>query len=1004
MEKKHITNKTKLLLSFLGIELILFLFVILSANQLIPLSNSKLLMLFIISILMFGTGFWLYLENKEYYKKHEKKFHVLFTLILLIIPMLFAGYIRSYAYNLPVADKWAESTIVNRITPQIYNQVKAEYPNLPEDLVNTEVSKRYETFLTENFQDVESEKQKLATELRNQFQGDNGQTYFLAIDPYYYYTTSNLLYKNDYIGDKLVDDVPVITRRLAPVGAANTQVDFHTWLEAKLYSLNNLNDTSSAPERMKAVYFLPALFSMLAIIPLFFIVKKYSSNLFAFFASLSLASVSTFLSRTQAGFVDTDVYNILFPLLIMLFIILGLNSKDLKSKLTYGFLAGLTQIFFLWAWGNGWFVFLFVLVALIGYILYTMLAELIEKNKIKQIAKRLETELYVSFSFLISTVVFGFIFNKNILKSVFVNLINLDQGILSAQLGKIWPNVYSSVAELNPASFTSVIDAIGGKLIFFIALMGLLLLSLDFTNKHEKYNLYKYVLISISTVWFIFFILPFKEMGLLETIHNSLIALTSNTPFMFLVLLFLPIGVGLLFSLHNTNADKKTFLTILLSVYMFGTIYMSFQGVRFVLLLAPAFAIAFGVGLFYLYKLISKGLEFTFELNEKNSSIKIYSTLIILILFGWMFIPQLTMAHEIGMSSVPNFDDAWYNLMYKIKDNSSENAIITSWWDFGHFFIAISERGATFDGASQTTPASHWVGKLLMENDEQVSLDILKMLVCGNNQAFEIMLEKTNDSTDGVLINKVLYDTFGVEDKFTVLKQNKYFEFSDSDVNEILEKLDCENPPENYVIASQDMVGKTGVWAHWGSWDFTKKYVLDHYKNSSPEKMAELLDEDQEKILLLVTELKEIDMKARLKNIKREDLVNQWLAPYPNYLSDWISCTKENNLINCQNVLTIDVNTKKATFIQKQGGEIANLVYVENKTLSTFKQVENGVFDVILVNDQNNVKIMLAQNPLGASFFTKLYFLNGIGTSNLTKFDYTQSTVGWDIHTWKVNS
>jgi len=46
-------------------------------------------------------------------------------------------------------------------------------------------------------------------------------------------------------------------------------------------------------------------------------------------------------------------------------------------------------------------------------------------------------------------------------------------------------------------------------------------------------------------------------------------------------------------------------------------------------------------------------------------------------------------------------NDGWYESLTKIKQNASEDAIINSWWDFGHWFKAVGDRAVTFDGTPQ---------------------------------------------------------------------------------------------------------------------------------------------------------------------------------------------------------------------------------------------------------------------------------------------------------------
>ena len=58
--------------------------------------------------------------------------------------------------------------------------------------------------------------------------------------------------------------------------------------------------------------------------------------------------------------------------------------------------------------------------------------------------------------------------------------------ISSISQTNIWPNVLSSVAELNAASFNSIVSSVGGTIIFLLALFGILLFALDFKAKDRR--------------------------------------------------------------------------------------------------------------------------------------------------------------------------------------------------------------------------------------------------------------------------------------------------------------------------------------------------------------------------------------------------------------------------------------------------------------------------------------------------------------------------------------
>jgi asparagine N-glycosylation enzyme membrane subunit Stt3 len=382
---------------------------------------------------------------------------------------------------------------------------------------------------------------------------------------------------------------------------------------------------------------------------------------------------------------------------------------------------------------------------------------------------------------------------------------------------------------------------------------------LDFINEEKMKGIAKRIMYIFTFIWTLLFVN--------STMFTSI---SANSKFLFIALMFMPVAIALIMSLIAGNRGNKIFAAILLTVWIAGTVFMSLIGVRFILLLAPATSIAFGIGLYYLSKIVNA--FFTEEFKLKGYFQNVYGFAAASILFVVLFMPIASNALLISDNSIPNFDDAWYQSMYNIKDNSQEDAIITSWWDFGHFFAAIAERGVTFDGASQTTPQSHWVGKLLLENDEEVSHDILKMLVCGGNNAFDYILEVSEDNTEGVKTNKLLYSTFGKsdEEKIELFENYKYYSFTDEQIEEVMQSLACSNPSENFVITSEDMVGKAGVWAHWGSWDFTKKYVHDNYNKMTNEQIALELDEDIGLVNQYVSELEAIDSRAQIENIKRE--------------------------------------------------------------------------------------------------------------------------------------
>jgi dolichyl-diphosphooligosaccharide--protein glycosyltransferase len=923
----------------------------------------------------------------------SKIFNVSIAFLFIMLSMWVAWDVRDGAINLDGLDKNIESSIYSNVRGIISQEVNSQYPNLNEIYKEEKIAKEYAVVVETgkfNYQGQELIISDLvegqAQSYKDQFKADNGQTYLTAIDPYSHIGLAKNYHDNGHMGTSLDENGnSLVEYKLAPVGVkwANSP-DFHVWIESILFKYDGLNSDSSIGELTKSVFVLSSILATLSAIPIFLIIRHFSNNLFALFGTLILLTVGTFVSRTVAGFVDTDAYQILFPLCITVSLVYALISRNKILNILLSTLSGFFFGLFIWSWGNGWFFFVFILTSLFGYLLFKLISNYLNKNKSAK--ETLTNQGLTILTFLISTFIFvKLLASQNILQNTIKGLSGGLGGITSVATSNIWPNVLTSVAELNPASFGQIISSVGGALVFLIAMTALVFLVLEYIPSNSKQKLYKRLVIIFSFIWTILFI------------NNIFTFLIANSPFLFIGLLFLPVAAALTLALINSNTSIKIFMSILLSIWMAGTIYMSFNGVRFILLLAPAFAISAGIGLYYIYLVCNNFFEK--ELKPKSYVGKQLGGLLVSsIIFLTIFTPMYTQAQLISDNTVPNFNDQWYDAMEKIKTETSEKAIITSWWDFGHFFSTVSERGTTFDGGSQTTPRSHWVGKLLMENNESVSQDILKMLVCGGNEAHNTLLSFTKGSTaDAIKINKILYRTFGENQTETrnILVENGYYTLTDSQVDEVMELLSCDVPSENLLITSNDMIGKAGVWAHWGSWDFEKKYVSDFYKTKSSELIVSEIDADIEVVQTYIDELNDIDLRVKTQNIKRSDLINQWYAPYPSYVpiqgNYYVPCQINNgsSIVCAQGIevesVGIDMKIKS---IANEQITIKNIVYpTQLGTLKTSLNDPDGQFDLMLIPSGNTYQSVLAQSPLGASLFSRLYFYNGYGSTHFELFD-----------------
>ena len=874
---------------------------------------------------------------KDFYKKNSK---TIVILTLLLIPIFLSIFFRAYPMTLPITDDWAESSVHNSIKSNILNQINQQYPNLPDANKNKLVNEQFAQLQKENQGDIDGQINELSNYFKSKLQDDSGQTYLLAIDPYFYLRHVNNYFKYGQTGTIYLNEIsdtsaqelkyPQIDvtkkikwdgKRMAPVGASTTK-NFHDSFGILLHKILLIFNKSQTT--LATMFLIPIILCGLAVIPAFLIGKKIAGNMGGFISGMIIAINANLLSRTAGGFSDTDPYNILFPLLITWLFIESLTQKNTKKRILFASLAGLATGLFSFSWVGWWYLFDFILAAIGIYLIYLVIKHLKEKKAITKMLKEKSVLSYLktSISYIIASGIFVSIFTAF---TTFTNSITGPFGFLtikSVAMKTLWPTILTTVAELNAASFNTIKNSVGGSLFFMIAI----------------------------------------------------------------------IGIILTFTLEKKKQESHIQMSILLTIWFAGTMYASKSGVRFILLLIPAFAIAFGVAIGLIYKKINEIAPKTLGINKKVSQ----GIMILLVLI--LLIQPLQAAHSVAKHEIPSMNDAWYNTLNKIKTGTSEDSIINSWWDFGHWFITIGDRRVTFDGAGQDKHMAYWIGRSLLSSEQEKTKGILRMVDCGNNNAFWALNNNLNDTPKSIdiLNNIILLNRSSA--KLELLKYT-----SEETSEEVLKYSHC-TPPDNYYITSEDMVGKAGVWSHFGSWDFNRASM---YQDIKP------LKENEATILL--EEKYNLDTETANKyyyEIQNTE-ADYWISPWPNYVSGEKSCgTDENENIICntnignqQFQFIINPITMETKLNANEEVYPSSIVYATGTEIVE-KKFENPQFPysiAIIPQENGNFKSVIMSPELAMSTFTKLFFFKGHGQECFSLFNSAQQVTGGRIYTWEVD-
>jgi len=916
-------------------------------------------------------------KTMNFFSKNKR---ILLPTLLIIIAIFFCIQTRIQPANLPTTEDWARNSVHSQIESSIRSQINQQYPNLPDankaSLVDAELKKALKEQKSMIDQQVEATSNYFKTRLQN----EDGQTYLLAIDPYFWMRHAKNVLENGHVGDELRNGRPYDTYMLAPVGRNIPPDVFHAYFEAYLYRFVRFFNRDLG--LMSLVFYVPILLSALCIFPAFFIGRRLGGNFGGFASAFIIAVHPAFLTRTAGGFADTDAYNVLFPLLITWLFLEAFETQNKRGIITYSALAGLFVGLFSLSWGGWFYIFDFIIASSIAYLVFFII---LNKNEFKNIAQFIKkpafyNALTTTSIFIVSAAIFTSIFtNFNTFKDAFfvgpLEFARLKQVAITT----IWPNVFTTVAEQNPASLDSVISQIGvGSILLF--LIGITGIALTMLKKETRDRSDLWFVIG-SVLWFML-ILGIKPQNLT----------------LFLGLISLPIIIKLILIIKNRDSKVDIKAAILLILWFTSTIYASVKGVRFTLLAVPVFAIAVGVTLgisySYIHRLIAKGLKI-----NKNVSKILVIILLSLLLFGPYRSGKATARNEI-----PSMNDAWYNSLQKIDFEAEPDAIINSWWDFGHWFKAIGNRAVTFDGTSQNSPNAHWIGSTLLTKDEDYAVGVLRMVDCGQNKAFQ-ELDKVIE--DGAKSMEILHEIVRYDKKKagSVLSEKG---LSEEETEKVLEFTHCI-PPENYFITSYDMIGKAGVWAHFGSWNFDRSLIYNtlnkkEYKNDQ-EKSIEFLQSR-----FNYTETIAENVYYDVQSIQNDAEANSWIAPWPSYAGGSGCGKAEENKIACSigegGLVEIDLTTLQADIQTAQGIKHPDSVVLPLEDGSYRRREFNdtiGISMLLIPSGNENYNALMMHPRLDKSMFTIMFYLNGHGLKHFEKFSDVTDITGGRIIIWKVD-
>lgn len=578
--------------------------------------------------------------------------------------------------------------------------------------------------------------------------------YMYELDSYYNYRLTLNYIEHGYLGDTKVDGQEWDMHSYYPPGVPLDYPPMIVYLAAFIYVVVNLFIDLPL---IVVVFWIPAFIAPLAGIVVYLFTRRISNGTGALVAGLLTVLTPIYFIRTVPGWFDTDIFVIIFPILVIWLFWEAYHTLNQRNSLIFSILAGFSMFLFATAW-NGWQYYFYLI---IFFSILWICGSLIKKRPVKKI-------LYITLTFVLVTlgllaILTGYL---NVLKLFYAPLEFIR---ISGAHGPWypWPDVYSSVSELSSVTIDDVYSYIGISL--YGGFLGLLwILRILIKNLKERY------LKSID--WFIYTLL------ILWTLTGFL-ALMKGSRFVLLLISPLTVYTGIMVGLcveYLIHLKLNWFSPITRKrvIYVLAVAIVCLVVTPSVVNISKTLNMSPGAD--------DNKMELLewIKYNTPNSTV---------VISDWSAGHLITYAAD-----RPVLMDGRMGYIETLQSRSLDKR-----YPFG---------------AKSPSPArDYWFNHAFATSNESLSMGIFRMLTSSGDVAFLTMDEYTKNTSLSV---EILNGILGVDNKtaFNILVDKYYLTPNQA---ETILKYTHPTHPSPYVIwTNLDMIGR-GFWIYnFGEWNF----------------------------------------------------------------------------------------------------------------------------------------------------------------------------------------
>ena len=856
----------------------------------------------------------------------------------------------------------------------------------------------------------------LPNEIKGDYVDSSGLPYFSEMDSYYNLRLTENYVDHGYVGDIKYDNgTQMDMHRYAPDGNV---INYELGIVYVTSFIHDIVNQFFGHHGIREVAFWTGAFvASLAVIPAFIFARRLTNDWGAIAATLIIVLAPNYFAHTFPGFFDTDMFYYIFSLFFIFFFVECIRTDNLALKVIYAVLSIVSIGLFSQSWtGYIFYVGLMGIFAVV-YLIACYIFNIGEDNQ-DQYSNKLSWFIHqkelqsIILLLVIGAIGLAIFRGVDTVIGIFGSLLSLLSLQSTARVVGGFPNVLISVAEMQMpnllgagmgsaflANSNGVVNGLGGISVMFAGLIVLYILvsrafklrksnaPKDIKSKPSKGN-------RVSAAQKIDDQNKFKlSIGQLDNLGSTSDEISQNKRLIILYsCLFL---VWTLITILAVTRGSRFITTIVLPFGLMTGIFIGFatdyiknklnndNWLTVIVILCAALAaypltqINLTYGLVLLVAFMAIGLVSIHVLKPNksadNTSIPVKKYIAIALIVLALVSPTVCGAYITANQVVPGTNDAMWNSMTWINQNTENNTVITSWWDFGYLFEIAADRQVTFDGGSQSGDRAFWLGQAMTTSDLQYSAGIFRMLDSSGTKPQQDLYNATGDYGKTTEILKEILPMTAKNASDTLV--NKYH-LTNEQAQEVVNGTHPANPRPVTFVASSDMLQKAGWWSYFGDWNFTNQ-SSKNYNYHVPNQQITVEPGTTGKLSLY-------NNSGLLVNavIQRGTGNN--------------STTAYTEAINTYNNSAIILNGTPYNPLN-----ISHMIVIEDGYLvknESVGDVKDANYTLFLMGEKNKYTPILMDNKLSNSMFTQLYLLGG-ANQNIYEMVHMENGVSL----WKIN-